>query len=86
MKISKTLEWTHKDGDTYYRVTATLLTGKPDVVTAMIQVKGAVVHAKADHTYLPLELGTHVIRLLNLFAKTQKEKANAPIEQANEDS
>lgn len=75
MKIKKQLEWTHKDGDTYYRVTTTMLDGNPDLVTALIQVKG-----KAEGDYLPLELGTHVIRLLNLFAKTQKEKEDAAIE------
>ncbi len=68
-KIKKTIEWVHKEADTYYRVTTMMLDGSPDTVTAMIQVKG-----KADSDYLPLELGVHVIRLLNLFAKTQREK------------
>lgn len=65
----KEVEWTHNEGSTYYRVTAKIISGQENMVTAMIQVKG-----KAESEFLPIELGSHVIRLLNLFTISQKQE------------
>lgn len=70
--FKKELEWTFKDKDTYYRVTALLTSGKPDTVSAIIQVKGT-----ADTENIPREIGNHLTIMMKKYFQTQKEKENA---------
>lgn len=64
------IEWTHKEGETYYRITAEPLQGDPIQLSALIQVRGEM----GDYTYLPFELGSHILRMLNLLMERYKDE------------